>query len=181
MADNKPIGPKIELFTESLAAYSVMTYVLKIGDRHDNNILVTRDGHLLHIDYGFILGDVTKPFTPPLKLSREMVDTIDPENGLQKICDWACPAFNSLRKRARLILVLIELMFTAPLECFQQNPMRRLSQVENSLLLNCTEIEAINSLQATFSESLSSKMQVLWDVVHSVAVSTNGPDADRDN
>ena len=158
-----------------------MTYVLKIGDRHDNNILVTRDGHLLHIDYGFILGDVTKPFTPPLKLSREMVDTIDPENGLQKICDWACPAFNSLRKRARLILVLIELMFTAPLECFQQNPMRRLSQVENSLLLNCTEIEAINSLQATFSESLSSKMQVLWDVVHSVAVSTNGPDADRDN
>lgn len=178
-ADNKPLPPKIELFTESLAAYSVMTYVLKIGDRHDNNILVTRDGHLLHIDYGFILGDVTKPFTPPLKLSREMVDTIDPENGLQKICDWACPAFNSLRKRARLILVLIELMFTAPLECFQQNPMRRLSQVENSLLLNCTEIEAINSLQATFSESLSSKMQVLWDVVHSVAVSTNGPDADN--
>ena len=175
--DHENIDAKIERFTASLAAYCVMTYVLKIGDRHDNNILVTRDGRLLHIDYGYILGDVTKPFTPPLKLSSEMVETIG-SNGLQKICGWAGPAFNSLRKRARLILVLIELMFTAPLTCFHQNPMRRLQQVENSLLLNCTEIEAMNSLQATFSESLNSKMQVIWDAVHGIAVSANGPSAE---
>jgi phosphatidylinositol 3-kinase len=67
-----------------------------------------------------------------------------------------------LRKRERLILVVIELMFTALLTCFQQKPMRRLQQVENSLLLNCTEIEAMNSLQETFSESLNAKMQVIW-------------------
>lgn len=175
--DHQNIDAKIERFTASLAAYCVMTYVLKIGDRHDNNILVTRDGRLLHIDYGYILGDVTKPFTPPLKLSSEMVETIG-SNGLQKICGWAGPAFNSLRKRARLILVLIELMFTAPLSCFHQNPMRRLQQVENSLLLNCTEIEAMNSLQATFSESLNSKMQMIWDAVHGIAVSANGPSAE---
>lgn len=174
--DGEPLDPKIEKFTASLAAYCVMTYVLKIGDRHDNNILVTRDGRLLHIDYGYILGDVTKPFTPPLKLSSEMVETIGPD-GLARICGWAGPAFNSLRKKARLILVLIELMFTAPLTCFQQNPMRRLQQVENSLLLNCTEIEAMNSLQATFSESLNSKMQVLWDAVHTIALAANAPSA----
>jgi phosphatidylinositol 3-kinase len=172
-----PIDSKIERFTASLAAYCVMTYVLKIGDRHDNNILVTRDGRLLHIDYGYILGDVTKPFTPPLKLSQEMVDTVGAD-GLQRICGWAGPAFNSLRKRARLILVLIELMFTAPLTCFQQNPMRRLQQVENSLLLNCTEIEAMNSLQATFSESLNSKMQVIWEHIHDMAMATSGPSAE---
>jgi phosphatidylinositol 3-kinase len=175
--DHEPMDAKIEKFTASLAAYCVMTYVLKIGDRHDNNILVTRDGKLLHIDYGYILGDVTKPFTPPLKLSQEMVETIG-SDGLQRICGWAGPAFNSLRKRARLILVLIELMFTAPLSCFQQNPMRRLQQVENSLLLNCTEIEAMNSLQATFSESLNSKMQVFWEHVHVMAMSTSASSAE---
>lgn len=174
--DKQPIEPKIEKFTASLAAYCVMTYVLKIGDRHDNNILVTRDGRLLHIDYGYILGDVTKPFTPPLKLSSEMVETIG-HDGLSRICGWAGPAFNSLRKKARLILVLIELMFTAPLTCFQQNSMRRLKQVENSLLLGATEIEAMNSLQATFSESLNSKMQVIWDAVHTIALVANGPSA----
>jgi phosphatidylinositol 3-kinase len=175
--DGDPMEAKIEKFTASLAAYCVMTYVLKIGDRHDNNILVTRDGRLLHIDYGYILGDVTKPFTPPLKLSTEMIETIG-SDGLQRICGWAGPAFNSLRKRARLVLVLIELMFTAPLSCFQQNPMRRLQQVENCLLLKCTEIEAINSLQATFSESLNSRMQVLWDTVHVFALGANPSSAD---
>ena len=107
-----------------------------------------------------------------------MIETIG-ANGMQKLCDWACPAFNSLRKRARLILVLIELMFTAPLECFQNNPKRRLQQVENCLLLKCTEIEASNSLQATFAQSLNSKMQVFWDAVHTVAVSTNGASAEQ--
>jgi phosphatidylinositol 3-kinase len=178
--DTRPMEAKVETFTASLAAYCVMTYVLKIGDRHDNNILVTRDGRLLHIDFGFILGDVTKPFTPPLKLSQEMMDTIGAD-GMQKICGWAGPAFNSLRKRARLIIALIELMFSAPFACFQQNAARRLQQVENTLLLSVTEIEAINSLHATFSESLNSKMQVLWDKVHVVALTANAPSADGES
>ena len=176
--DNSPLEKKIDIFTASLAAYCVMTYVLKIGDRHDNNILVCRDGRLLHIDYGFILGDVAKPFSPPIKISNEMIQTIG-KDGLQKICGWAGPAFNSLRKHARLILELLELMFTAPLECFNQNPMRRLQQVENSLLLNCSELEAINSLQATFEDALNSFAQVLWDKVHVIALSANAPSAEK--
>jgi phosphatidylinositol 3-kinase len=56
--------------------------------------------------------------------------------------------------------------------------MRRLQQVENSLLLNCTEIEAMNSLQATFSESLNSKMQVIWEHIHDMAMATASPSAD---
>ena len=176
--DNGPLEEKIDIFTASLAAYCVMTYVLKIGDRHDNNILVCRDGRLLHIDYGFILGDVAKPFSPPIKISNEMIQTIG-KDGLQKICGWAGPAFNSLRKRARLILEMLELMFTAPLECFNQNPMRRLQQVENSLLLNCSELEAINSLQATFEDALNSFAQVIWDKVHVIALSANAPSAEK--
>ncbi|KAH0785222.1 Phosphatidylinositol 3- and 4-kinase family protein [Histomonas meleagridis] len=171
---NFTIQEKIERFTKSLAAYCVMTYVLKIGDRHDNNILVTRDGRLLHIDYGYILGDVTKPFTPPLKLSQEMVDVIGPD-GLDQICNWAGPAFNSLRKRARLILVLIELMFTAPLNCFKEDPFSRLHKVENNLQLNCSEIEAFNVLKQAFSNSLNSMAQKLWEAVHGMAITATAP------
>lgn len=178
LEENKdiPIQEKIERYTKSLAGYCVMTYVLKIGDRHDNNILVTRDGRLLHIDYGYILGDVTKPFTPPLKLSQEMVDVIGPD-GFEQICNWAGPAFNSLRKRARLILILLELMFQAPINCLRDDPFSRLHKVENNLQLNCSEIEAFNALKQTFFNSLNSKTQKLWEKVHVMAIAASAPSA----
>ena len=55
------------------AGYCVITYLLSVGDRHFDNLLLTPNGNLFHIDFGYILGRDPKPFPPPMKLSKEMV------------------------------------------------------------------------------------------------------------
>lgn len=70
-------------FCESLAAYSLVCYLLSIKDRHNGNILIDTKGNIIHIDFGFILG-----ISPggnlnfenaPFKMTKEYIRLLDGE------------------------------------------------------------------------------------------------------
>lgn len=57
---------------KSCAVYSVLTYVLGVGDRHADNILISKDGRLFHIDFSYMLGSNPKPLSTPITVSAHI-------------------------------------------------------------------------------------------------------------
>jgi len=64
-----------ENYRVSCAGYAAVTYIMAIGDRHLENLMITKDGHFFHLDFGFILGKGPREFgTQPLfRINEPMV------------------------------------------------------------------------------------------------------------
>lgn len=107
----------VNRFALSCAGYCVATYILGIGDRHNDNIMVTRAGNLFHIDFGHFLGN----FKSKLGIKRERAPFIfTPQfahvmgskgSETYKIFEQTCAAaYNIIRKQARLFIVLFQMV-----------------------------------------------------------------------
>ncbi|CAI5743084.1 unnamed protein product [Hyaloperonospora brassicae] len=102
-------------FRESLAAYTVITFLLGVGDRHADNVMLTKDGNLFHIDYGFILGKDPKPLQPPMRLDHYMIEAL---GGMQtqqfeQFKQLCVIAFNCLRRHVSLFMIMLTLVVKA--------------------------------------------------------------------
>lgn len=111
-------------FIQSMAAYSVVCHILQIRDRHNGNIMIDGQGHLVHIDFGFLfdIGPGGMRFEPySFKLSLEMVAVMGgPDSpGFRMFEQLVVKAFLACRPYADEIVATCALMLGTGLPSFK--------------------------------------------------------------
>ena len=104
----------IRNYVESMAGYSLIQYLLNVKDRHNGNILLSRTGHIIHIDYGFMLcGSPGNNFnfeSAPFKLSGELLDVMG--GNTTELFNYFkilfIRGFLELREHAHLLITLVD-------------------------------------------------------------------------
>lgn len=116
----------------SLAAYSIVSYLLQFKDRHNGNIMYDDQGHVLHIDFGFCFDIVpggVKFEAVPFKLTKEMVMVLGGSNSTQafKWFEELCiKGFLACRPYMELIVRCINPMLESGLPCFKDTTIKKL-------------------------------------------------------
>ncbi|TFY72459.1 hypothetical protein EVG20_g546 [Dentipellis fragilis] len=143
----------IDTFVRSCAGYCVVTYLLGVGDRHLDNLLLAPDGHFFHVDFGFILGHDPKPWPPAVKVCKEMVDGMGGAQSMHyaRFKNFCFTAFSILRKSANLILNLVTLMVDANIPDIHHRNVHE--QIQEKFLLDLTEEEAIKHFERLLDET----------------------------
>ena len=149
-------------YCESLAAYSIVCFLLQMKDRHNGNILLDNKGHLIHIDFGFFFlsspGKNTGFESAPFKLSRELVEVLDgPDSRLFKIFRMLCyRSFIALRRHCMEIILLVEMLKKGneTLPCFRGRPDDAIRELRHRFRLDLNDRACLEYVNALIDESL---------------------------
>ncbi|KAK0423940.1 hypothetical protein QR680_008420 [Steinernema hermaphroditum] len=155
-------------YIRSCAGYCVITYILAIGDRHMDNLLICENGKMFHIDFGFILGRDPKPMPPPMKLNYDMINAMGGANSehFKQFLDFCFQAFNILRQNANVILNLFSLMLDAGIPDIAEEKDKAVQKIERRLHLNVDEEHAAKIFQEAVESSINATMAKLSDYAH---------------
>ena len=160
-----------DAFARSCAAACVATYVLGIGDRHADNIMVSRQGRMFHIDFGHILGRYKKKlgmnrerslfvFTP--QMARVLGDPGSPV--YTRFLSYGARAFNELRRSSHVLITLITLLLGAGLPGVQSSADP--AYLAQMLRLELTDEEAEKLWEQLVKSSLGTRTRQADDMAH---------------
>ncbi|KAL0491847.1 phosphatidylinositol 3-kinase, partial [Acrasis kona] len=168
-------GPTLEKaferYIKSCAGYCVITYLLGIGDRHLDNLLLKQDGSMFHIDFGFVLGEDPKPLftTPYMRLNKEMMQVMYMDKRYHDMFyRTCCEVFWILRQYSNIICTLLVSMIDAGMDQINIDNIRQLMKENFALYLNTRE--SVNEFIINrIDESLNMVLPAINEHIHRIA------------
>ncbi|XP_062844079.1 serine-protein kinase ATM [Trichomycterus rosablanca] len=115
-------------YTRSVATSSIVGYIVGLGDRHIQNILIDEQtAELVHIDLGvaFEQGKILPtPETVPFRLSRDIVDGMG-ITGVEGVFRRCCEkTMEVMRSSQEVLLTIVEVLLYDPLFDWTMNPLK---------------------------------------------------------
>lgn len=149
-------------FVESMAGYSLVCFFMQLKDRHNGNIMLDERGHVIHIDFGFMLSNSPGGVNfeaAPFKLTRELLEVMDSnsEGKASELFDYykvlCIQGFLACRKHADRIILLVEMMQGSGCPAFKAGP-RCVHNLRKRFHLNLTETQCVEVVLGMISDSL---------------------------
>eukprot|EP01113_Clastostelium_recurvatum_P028422 TRINITY_DN3438_c0_g1_i4.p1 TRINITY_DN3438_c0_g1~~TRINITY_DN3438_c0_g1_i4.p1 ORF type:complete len:1453 (-),score=442.67 TRINITY_DN3438_c0_g1_i4:115-3945(-) len=169
--DNKKA---VENFIRSCAGYCVATYVLGIGDRHNDNVMVTQSGKLFHIDFGHFLGNYKKKFgikreRAPFVLTPDFAHVMGGEGstGFLHFVDLCCQAYNILRRHSSMFINLFAMMLSTGIPELQSAA--DIAYLRDAFALGASDADATKRFTDLIYESLRTKTTQINNAIHILA------------
>ncbi|KAI1382356.1 hypothetical protein F4677DRAFT_401744 [Hypoxylon crocopeplum] len=153
-------------FVKSMAAYSIISFLLQFKDRHNGNIMIDDAGHILHIDFGFcfdIAPGGMKFERAPFKLTGEMLAVMGGSTDHQafKWFEELCvKGFLACRPHAEKLSQIVLLMMESGLPCFKPESVRYFKE---RFVLERNEREAAEFVRDLVKKSASSYSTMVYD------------------
>lgn len=101
-------------FLQSLAISSSLSYILGLGDRHLDNIMINNLGQIFHIDYGYLMDNPATSIisNPNIKVTTVMIDFLGGIEGkyYKEFTQYIIQVYDILRLYKNLIINYYEMM-----------------------------------------------------------------------